>query len=74
MTNYKSSLPYFLSRVILEDGRDTPLVDTTLYIHLVGILLYLAHSIPDLSYAVGSVSRFIQDPHDLHWKDSKCIH
>jgi hypothetical protein len=35
--------------------------------------LYLTHSTPDLSYAVGIVSRFMQEPHELHWKDAKCI-
>jgi hypothetical protein len=39
----------------------------------VGSLLYLTHSIPDLSYAVGAVSRFMQEPHELHWKAAKCI-
>jgi hypothetical protein len=39
----------------------------------VGILLYLTHFRPDLSYAVGIVSRFMQEPHDLHWKATKCI-
>jgi hypothetical protein len=73
MTNCKSTPTPFLSGVKLEDGRETPLVDNTLYIQLVGRFLYLTHSIPDLSYAVGTVSRFMQDLHELHWKDAKCI-
>jgi hypothetical protein len=40
---------------------------------LQGSLLYLTHSIPDLSYAVGEVSRFMQESHELHWKYGKCI-
>jgi hypothetical protein len=63
----------FLLGVILEDGEDTPLVDNTLYIQLVGRFLYLTHSRPDLSYAVGAVSRFMQEPNELNWKDIKCI-
>jgi hypothetical protein len=73
MTDCKSSLTPFLSGVRLEDGRDTPLVENTLYKQLVGSLLYLTHSRPDLSYAVGAVSRFMQEPHELHWKVAKCI-
>jgi hypothetical protein len=57
----------------LEDGVTTPLVDNTLYRQLVGSLLYLTQTHPDLSYAVSVVSRYIQDPHELHWKDSKRI-
>jgi hypothetical protein len=41
----------------------------------VGILLYLTHSRPDQTrpYAVGTVSRFMQEPHELHWKAAKRI-
>ena len=63
----------FLSEVKLEDGGDTPLVDSTLYKKLVGSLLYLTHSRTDLSYAVGAVYRFMQEPQELHWKDAKHI-
>jgi hypothetical protein len=73
MTDCKSSPTPFLSGVKLEDGEETPLVDNTLYRQLVGSLLYLTHSRPDLSYAVGVVSRFMQEPHELHWKDAKRI-
>jgi hypothetical protein len=73
MTDCKSSLTPFLSRVKLEDGGETRLVDNTLYRQLVGILLYLTHSKPDLSYAVGTVSRFMQELHELHWKAAKRI-
>eukprot|EP00253_Pinus_taeda_P029125 PITA_29125 len=51
MTDCKPAPTPFLSGVRLEDGGDTPLVDSTLYRQLVGSLLYLTHSIPDLSYA-----------------------
>jgi hypothetical protein len=73
MTDYKYALTPFLSKFRLEDGGDTPLVDSTLYRQLVGILLYLIHSRPDLSYVVGAVSKFMQESHELHWKDAKCI-
>jgi hypothetical protein len=73
MTNCKSAPTPFLSGVKLEDGEETPLVDRTLYRQLVGSLLYLTHSRPNLSYAVGVVSRFMQEPHELHWKAAKCI-
>ena len=59
MTDYKYAPTPFLSRVKLEDGGETPLVESTLYRQLVGILLYRTHSRPDLSYAVGVVSRFM---------------
>jgi hypothetical protein len=73
MTDCKSSPTPFLSRVRLEDGGDTPLVNNVLYTNLVGSLLYLTHSIPYLSYAFGVVSRFMKELHELHWKATKCI-
>eukprot|EP00253_Pinus_taeda_P012583 PITA_12583 len=50
MTDCKPAPTPFLSRFCLEDGGDTPLFDNTLYRQLVGNLLYLTHSRPDLSY------------------------
>jgi hypothetical protein len=44
-----------------------------MYIQLVERLLYLTHSKPYLSYAVGVVYWFMQEPHELHWKYAKCI-
>jgi hypothetical protein len=73
MTDCNSALTPFLSGVKLEDGGETPLVESTLYKQLVGILLYLTHFKIDLSYAFGVVSRFIQEPHELHWKATKLI-
>jgi hypothetical protein len=73
MTNYKFAPTPFLSRIRLEDGGDTPLVGNTLYQQLVGSILYLTHTHPDISYVIGAVSRYMQEPHDLHWNDSKCI-
>jgi hypothetical protein len=73
MTDCKSASTPFLSGIKLDDGGETPLVDNTLYRQLVGRLLYLTHSRPDLSYAVGAVSRFMQEPHELHWKAAKRI-
>jgi hypothetical protein len=73
MTDYKSASTHFLSGVKLEDGMETPLVDNTLYRKLMGSLLYLTHSRPDLSYVVGVVSKFMQESHELYWKVSKRI-
>jgi hypothetical protein len=73
MTDCNLALTPFLLGVKLEDGGETPLVDSTLNINLVGSLLYLTHSRPNLSYAVGVASRFMQELHKLHCKAAKCI-
>lgn len=66
MSDCKPKTTPFLPGIKLENGKDTPLVDWTLYLQLVGILLDLTHSHPNLSYAVGAVYRYMQEPHELH--------
>jgi hypothetical protein len=73
MTDSKFTLNPFLSGVRIEDGGDTPLADNTLYKKLVGSLLYLTNSRPYLSYAIGALSKFMKEPHELHSKVAKCI-
>jgi hypothetical protein len=51
----------------------SPKVDATLYHQLVGSLLYLTHTRPDLSFVVGLVARYMQTPHESHWKEAKRI-
>lgn len=51
----------------------TPTVDATLYRQLVGSLLYLTHTHPDISFAVVLVARYMQTPHESHWKEAKRI-
>jgi hypothetical protein len=36
--------------------------DTTMYKHIVGSLIYMTITRPDLSYAVGVVNQFMQTP------------
>ena len=48
-------------------------MDCTIYWQLIGSLLYLTHSQPDIYYDVNVVSRYMKKPHDIHWKESKKI-
>ena len=63
----------FLLGVKLGDFGSFPLVDSLLYRKLVGSLLYITHSRPDLDYAMFFVSRYMQEPHEIHWKAAKRI-
>eukprot|EP00253_Pinus_taeda_P019127 PITA_19127 len=51
----------------------SPEVDATLYRQLVGKSLYLTHTRSDLSFVVGLVAQFMQNPRESHWKASKRI-
>lgn len=46
----------------LSTETDTPAVDVTDYCHVVGKLIFLLHSRPDISYVVGVVSRYMSKP------------
>ena len=63
----------FLSGVSLEEGKNTPPMDCTIYRQLIGSLLYLTHSRLDICYVVNVVSRYMYQSHDLHWKATKRI-
>jgi hypothetical protein len=48
-------------------------VDATLYRRIIGSLRYLIHTWPDLTYAVGYVSRFLERPTEEHLQTVKKI-
>ncbi|XP_059065888.1 secreted RxLR effector protein 161-like [Cryptomeria japonica] len=73
MVDCKPAPTPFLSGVKLEASCSSPLADSTLYCQLVGSLIYWTHTRLDISDAVGLVSRFMQEPHELHWKATKRI-
>lgn len=54
------------SRVQLDKDERGKAVDSTNYKSMVGGLRYLVHTRPDISYAVGVVSRFIERPTVIH--------
>ena len=69
----KTSKTPFLSRVKLEEAGSSPMVNNTLYRQLIGCLLYLKHNQTGLSYAVSVASRYMDQPHEIHWRAAKRI-
>ena len=53
-------------KLSVEDA--SPLVDIREYRKLVGSLIFLCNTRPDISFAVGVLSRFSNQPRENHWK------
>eukprot|EP00253_Pinus_taeda_P007370 PITA_07370 len=52
---------------------DSQLVDPTLYRQLIGSLMYLVNTRPDICFAVNTMSQFMCEPRKVHWVAAKHI-
>ena len=66
MKDCKLSKTPFLSRVKLEEVGSSPMVNNTLYRQLIGCLLYLTHTQPDISYVFSVASIYMDQAHEIH--------
>jgi len=73
MQYYKPVHSPFQSGVKLTATYTTPEVDGILYYQLVGSLLYLAHTCPNISFFISLVAWYMKTPHENHWKVAKRI-
>ena len=73
MKGCKPSKIPFLSGVDLETSGSSPMVNNTLYMQLIGCLIYLTHTWTDLSYEVSVASIYMDNTHEIHWRASNRI-
>ena len=66
MKDCKPSKTPFLLGVKLEEADSSPRVNNTLYRKLIGCLLYLTHTRPNISYAVSVASIYMDQPREIH--------
>ncbi|KAE9619477.1 putative RNA-directed DNA polymerase [Lupinus albus] len=57
----------------LDRAENEDAVDNTLYRQMVGFLRFVCHTRPEISYSVGLVSRFMNDPRKPHLVAAKRI-
>nr|GEW58114.1 ribonuclease H-like domain, reverse transcriptase, RNA-dependent DNA polymerase [Tanacetum cinerariifolium] len=60
-------------RTRLTKVTEGTMVNSTEYQSIIGCLRYLLHTRPDLSYSVGLLSRFMQEPREQHMKDIRQV-
>ncbi|WVZ64457.1 hypothetical protein U9M48_013966 [Paspalum notatum var. saurae] len=66
MVGCKANKTPMEEKIKLNKASTAAKVDATGYRSIVGGLCYLVHTRPDLAFAVGYVSRFMEDPCDDH--------
>lgn len=52
---------------------DSELVDPTLYRPLIGSLMYLVNTRPNICFAVNSLSQYMMEPRRVHWVAAKLV-
>lgn len=67
-----TSSPY-VQGLKLSSDMGKPLPDPECYRRLIGRLLYLSLTRPDISYAVQQLSQFMQTPHQQHFKAALAV-
>jgi hypothetical protein len=73
MQDCKPSLTPMEQHLKLSKFEGGAMVDNTIYRQLIGSLIYLTNTQPDLSYAVNMISRFMHQPRDNHWNVAKRV-
>jgi hypothetical protein len=73
MTGCKPILIPLEQNVKLSANERDLVEDTTMYRCIVGSLIYMTITRPDLSYGVGVVNQFMQTPRKPHLDAVKCI-
>jgi hypothetical protein len=56
-----------------ESTSDSDLVDPTMYRQLIGSLMYLVNSRPDICFAVNTLSQFMVEPRQAQWVAAKHV-
>ena len=55
------------------DAPEDKEVDPTLYGQLIGSLMYLVNTRPDICYTVNTLSHFMVEPKRVHWAEAKRV-
>ena len=73
MSNCKPTPTPVIIGLKLSKDDDGSTIDPTLFKRMVGILMYLIVTRPDIMYGLSLISRFMESPKHSHWKAGKII-
>jgi len=73
MDHYNSENTPIVTGTQLSNSDKGGDINTTLYKKLIGSLMYLTTTRPNIMYVVSLLSMFMESLKDTHWKVGKCI-
>jgi hypothetical protein len=73
MEDYKPIATPMITNLKKIDTSDSELVDPRMYMELVGSLMYLVNTRPNIRFDVNTLSQFMVDPRQVHWITAKHV-
>jgi hypothetical protein len=67
MMDCKSMATPMMTNLKLLSDSSSDLVDPTMYIQLIGSLMYLVNTMPNICFAVNALSQYMVEPRHVHW-------
>ena len=56
-----------------DSASDSNLIDPTMYRQLIGSLMYLTNTRPDICFVVNALNQFMCKPRQIHWTATKHV-
>jgi hypothetical protein len=73
MVNCRAMSTPMITNLKKLNALESELVDATLYRQLIGSLMYLVNTRPDICFAVNTLSQFMVEPRRVHWIAAKHV-
>jgi hypothetical protein len=73
MMDCKSMATPMTTNLKLLSDSSSDLVDPTMYRQLIGSLMYLVNTRPDICFAVNTLSQYMVEPRHVHWIVTKHV-
>jgi len=73
MMDCKSMPTSMVANLKLLNETSSDRVDSTIYRQMIGSLMYLTNTRPDICFAVNTLSQFMVEPRRVHWIAAKHV-
>jgi hypothetical protein len=73
MMHCKSMAKPMMTNLKLLSDSSSDLVDPTMYRQLIGSLMYLVNTRPNICFVVNTLSQYMVEPRHVHWMEAKHV-